>query len=154
MFVVCLQERVCRLEEEGAGRHPSVAEVISNDPAARPDLSGTVAQLAAWLKESPQPPAEQLLAPLRELLLDAEDADWKQEYRQLKEEFEKYKVRVIAARKKDPYVLPRPTAAANFASDRSRVVNDIIKIRPICFYAKCVQLLARFVSLFSVPSII
>ena len=132
----CVYRSGCAVWRRRApGRHSSVAEVISNDPAARPDLSGTVAQLAAWLKESPQPPAEQLLAPLRELLLDAEDADWKQEYRQLKEEFEKYKVRVIAARKKDPYVLPRPTAAANFASDGPRVVNDTRKIRPICFYA-------------------
>ena len=35
---------------------------------------------------------------------DGDDTDWHQEYRQLKEEFEKYKVRVMSARKKDPYV--------------------------------------------------
>ncbi|XP_043231098.1 GRIP and coiled-coil domain-containing protein 1-like [Amphibalanus amphitrite] len=132
-----LKDQVTRLEEEARQRsRSSPSDFISNEPSAGdrggPDVAATVHQLASWLKETPQERPELLLAPLKELLSDGDDTDWRQEYRHLKEEFEKYKVRVMAARKRDPGQATCPSVTTELDTLRKQSEELRLRLRKTC----------------------
>ncbi|KAF0300751.1 GRIP and coiled-coil domain-containing protein 1 [Amphibalanus amphitrite] len=135
-----LEQTLCDREERTSSLESHIAEVSASlgryqqqsvaDQASIDRLKTwppRCSQLASWLKETPQERPELLLAPLKELLSDGDDTDWRQEYRHLKEEFEKYKVRVMAARKKDPGQATCPSVTTEL--DTLRKQNEELRLR-------------------------